>query len=129
MRDYILLSARVGRAAPGGGGLALAMTVSALALLPFGVLGAGATLLDPRLLLGGAAVALLSSVVPYSLELAALRRMATRVFGVFMSLEPGIATLAGLLILHEVISTRAVLALVPVTVASVCATRFSRRPE
>jgi inner membrane transporter RhtA len=125
---YILLSARVGRAAPGGGGLALAMTVGAVALLPLGVLEAGSALLDPRLLLEGAAVALLSSVVPYSLELAALRRMSTRVFGVLMSLEPGLAALAGLLVLHEVISTRAVLALALVTVASICSTRFSRRP-
>jgi inner membrane transporter RhtA len=125
---YILLSARVGRAAPGGGGLALAMTVGAVALLPVGIVGAGSALLDPLLLLEGAAVALLSSVVPYSLELAALRRMSTGTFGVLMSLEPGLAALAGLLLLHEVITISAVLALVLVTVASLGATRTGRRP-
>jgi inner membrane transporter RhtA len=124
---YILLSARVGRAAPGGGGLAVAMTVGALALLPLGVLGAGGALLDPRLLLAGAAVALLSSVVPYSLELAALRRMSTGAFGVLMSLEPAIASLVGLVILHEGLETRTVLALGLVTIASIGATRPGRR--
>ncbi len=125
---YILLNARVGRAAPGGGGLALAMTVGALALLPFGVLSAGSALLSPGWLLEGAAVALLSSVVPYSLELAALRRMSTSAFGVLMSLEPGIASLAGLLLLHEEMTARTGLALVLVTAASLGATRFGRQP-
>jgi inner membrane transporter RhtA len=125
---YILLNARVGRAAPGGGGLALAMTVGALALLPFGILSAGSTLLSPVLLLEGAAVALLSSVVPYSLELAALRRMTTGAFGVLMSLEPGLASLAGLLLLHEGMTARTALALVLVTVASLGATRSGRHP-
>jgi inner membrane transporter RhtA len=126
---YILLSARVGRAAPGGGGLALAMTVGSLALLPLGLLSAGAALLNPVMLLEGAAVALLSSVVPYSLELAALRRMPTSTFGVLMSLEPGIASLAGLLLLHEGMTTRTALALVLVTIASIGATRSGKHPD
>jgi inner membrane transporter RhtA len=126
---YILLSSRVGRAAPGGGGLALAMTVGALALLPFGILSAGHALLSPVWLLEGAAVALLSSVVPYSLELAALRRMSTSAFGVLMSLEPGIASLAGLLLLHEGVTARTGLALVLVTGASLGATRPGRHPR
>jgi inner membrane transporter RhtA len=122
---YILLNARVGRAAPGGGGLALAMTVGTLALLPVGILSAGPALLSPVLLLEGAVVALLSSVVPYSVELAALRRMSTGAFGVLMSLEPGIASLTGLLLLHEGMTARTALALVLVTVASLGATRPS----
>jgi inner membrane transporter RhtA len=120
---YILLAARVGRAVPGMGGLALAMAVAGVALLPVGVLGPGPTLLDPRLLLAGLGVALLSSVVPYSLELAALRRLPTGTFGVLMSLEPAIASLAGLLLLHESLTVRTVLALALVTVASIGATR------
>lgn len=120
---YILLSARVGRAAPGGGGLALAMTIGGLALAPFGVLSAGPALLNPVLLLEGAAVALLSSVVPYSMELAALRRMSTSAFGVLMSLEPGIASLAGFLLLHETLTPRTAVALALVTAASIGATR------
>src|SRR5262249_48922875 len=126
---YILLSARVGRAARGGGGPALALVVGGVALLPLGVVSAGVALLNPLLLLEGAAVALLSSVVPYSVELAALRRMRTSAFGVLMSLEPGIASLAGLLLLHEGMTTRTALALVLVTIASIGATRTGKHPD
>ncbi len=98
---YILLSARVGRAFSGGTGLSLAMAVGAVVLLPVGIAGAGSALLNPQLLLLGAGVALLSSVVPYSLEMAALRRISPSAFGVFMSLEPAIAALVGWLVLRE----------------------------
>ncbi len=123
---YILLSARVGRAFPGVTGLALAMGVAALLLIPVGVLGAGVQLLNGRILLLGAGVALLSSVLPYSLEIEALRRISPRVFGVLMSLEPGVAALIGIVLLHEQLELRAVIALVLVTVASVGAARFSK---
>jgi inner membrane transporter RhtA len=121
---YILLSARVGRAFSGGTGLSVAMTVGALVILPVGVIGAGSALLNPALLLLGAGVALLSSVVPYSLELAALRRMSTSAFGVFMSLEPAIATLVGWLVLREALELRTILALALVTTAAIGATRW-----
>lgn len=120
---YILLSARVGRAFPGGTGLSLAMTVGAIALLPLGIVGAGSALLDPHLLVLGAGVGLLSSVVPYSLEMAALRRMSAGAYGIFMSLEPVIAALTGWLVLHEALELRAIIALVLVTTAAVGATR------
>lgn len=120
---YIILSARVGRAFPGGTGLSLAMAVGAIFLLPVGIIGAGDALLKPHLLLLGAFVALLSSVVPYSLEIAALRRMSPSAFGIFMSLEPAIAALVGWLVLHEALEPRAVLALVLVTGAAIGATR------
>jgi len=115
---YILLSARAGRTFPGGSGLALAMAVGTVVLLPAGVADGGGALLDPRLLALGAAVAVLSSVIPYSLELEALRRMPARVFGVLMSLEPGLAALAGWLILSEALSTREVAAIGLVVAAS-----------
>jgi inner membrane transporter RhtA len=99
------------------------MAIGAVALLPVGVLGAGSALLDPRLLLAGAGVALLSSVIPYTLELAALRRIPTATFGVLMSLEPAIASLVGLLLLHEGLTVRTAIALVLVTIASIGATR------
>jgi inner membrane transporter RhtA len=121
---YILLSARVGRAFPGGTGLSIAMTVGALVILPVGVVGAGSALLNPALLLLGAGVALLSSVIPYSLELTALRRMSTSAFGVFMSLEPAIATLVGWLVLREALELRTILALALVTTAAAGATRW-----
>lgn len=124
---YILLTARVGRVFPGGTGLSLAMTVGAVALLPLGIGEAGSALLNPRLLLLGAGVALLSSVVPYSLEMAALRRISPSAFGVLMSLEPAIAALVGWLVLRETLELRAIVALVLVTTAAVGATRTGKR--
>jgi inner membrane transporter RhtA len=103
---YILLSARTGRAFPGGSGLALAMAFGALLLLPVGVAGGGSALLDPALLAAGAGVAMLSSAIPYSLELAALRRLPTAVFGILLSLEPAMAALAGFVILGEGLRAR-----------------------
>src|SRR5438552_1682418 len=72
---YILLSARVGRVFPGGGGLAIAMVVAAALTLPFGIAQGGSGLLDAGVLATGLGVALLSSVIPYSVELEALRRL------------------------------------------------------
>lgn len=115
---YILLGARVGRAIPGGAGLALAMGVGAVAIAPLGLASGGADLLDPALLAVGAAVALLSSVVPYSLELEALRRLPARTFGVLMSLEPAVAALAGFALLGEGLSALEVAAVGMVVAAS-----------
>lgn len=122
---YILLSVRVGRRFTGGTGLALAMVVGALAVLPLGVLEAGTALLDPRLLGLGALVALLSSLLPYSLELEALRRMPARVFGILMSCEPAVGALAGFVVLSQTLSVRQVAAIGLVVVASAGATRGS----
>jgi inner membrane transporter RhtA len=115
---YILLSARAGRAFPGGGGLAIAMAVGGTALIPIGVAGGGSSLLHPELLAAGAGVALLSSAIPYSLELEALRRLPTRVFGILMSVEPAIAALAGFVILGEGLRGRDVAAIALVATAS-----------
>jgi len=98
---YILLSARVGRAFTGGRGLALALACAALVVLPFGVVSGGTKLLDPRFLALGLAVSALSSMVPASLELEALRHIPTHVFGVLMSLEPAAAALLGWTVLGE----------------------------
>jgi inner membrane transporter RhtA len=126
---YILLSARVGRVFPGGTGLSLAMVVGALVLAPVGIVGAGSALLNPSLLILGAGVALLSSVIPYSLEIAVLRRMSTSAFGVFMSLEPAIAALVGWLVLREALEMRAIIALALVTTAAIGATRWGAHPH
>ena len=115
---YILLSARVGRVFPGGSGLALAMVAAAALLLPVGVGDAGADLLVPWILAAGAAVALLSSAIPYSLELEALRRMPPGVFGVLMSLEPAVAALAGYVVLGEDLVPRELVAILLVVAAS-----------
>ena len=115
---YILLGVRVGRAFPGGRGLAVAMAVGAVAMVPAGVADAGPALGDPALWGIGAAVALLSSVLPYSFELEALRVMPTRVFGVLMSLEPGAGALAGFIVLGQALSGLEGLAIALVVVAS-----------
>jgi inner membrane transporter RhtA len=123
---YILVNARVGQAFQGASGLTIAMCVAALAVLPFGVAQAGSHLLEPRSLLLGAAVGLLSSAIPYSFELEALRRIAAPVFGVLMSLEPAVAAMAGFLVLRQNLSARALLGIALVVVASVGASRRSR---
>jgi inner membrane transporter RhtA len=115
---YILLSARTGRLFPGGSGLAVAMVAGAALVAPFGIAGAGAELLAPELLGAVLAVALASSVLPYSLELEALRRLPARVFGVLMSLEPAVAALAGLVVLDQGLAARDWLAIGLVVVAS-----------
>ncbi|NBM20683.1 EamA family transporter [Streptomyces sp. GC420] len=120
---YIVFSARTGRRFPQADGLALAMTVAALLTLPLGVAESGTLLVDPVILGLGAAVALLSSVLPYTLELLALRHIAASTFAVMMSLEPALATLAGLLILGQVLTPLEGLAIALVVVASIGAVR------
>ena len=126
---YILVNERVGRSFPGGGGLALAMAVAAALLVPAGVADGGGALLDPRVLAIGAAVAMLSSAIPYSLELEALRRIPAGVFGVLMSLEPAVAALAGLAILGEVLGAREWAGIALVVAASAGAARGARVSE
>jgi inner membrane transporter RhtA len=107
--------------------LAIAMSVGALAALPLGVAEGGAQLVSPRSLALGAAVGILSSAIPYSLELEALRRIATSLFGVLMSLEPAMAALAGFVLIGQQLSARAVLGIALVVIASVGAALSSRR--
>jgi inner membrane transporter RhtA len=120
---YIVFSARLGRVVPGLGGLAVAFAVATLLVLPFGAGGAARAFQQPRLLIGGVAVSLLASVVPYALELIALRRLPTRVFGVLMSLQPAGAAIAGLLILGQHLGPAPIAALLLVTTAGVGITR------
>lgn len=115
---YILLSARVGRSFAGGSGLAIAMSLSALVLVPVGILDGGSALLDGEVLLAGAGVAMLSSAIPYSLELEALRRLPEGAFGVLMSLEPAVAALVGFIGLDQGLTAQQVLAIGFVLVAS-----------
>jgi inner membrane transporter RhtA len=125
---YILISARVGREFSGGTGLAIAMAVSAALLLPVGVGDGGGELLDPALLAIGAGVALLSSVIPYSLELEALRRLSPGTFGVLMSLEPAVAALIGLIALEQGLAASEVIAIGLVVAASAGALRSAATP-
>lgn len=115
---YIILTARVGQAFPGATGLTLAMIVAVVPLAPAGIAEGGSNLLTPSLVAIGAAVGILSTAVPQALELEALRRMPTGVFGVLMSLEPGFAALAGYLLLDEGLVAREAVAILLVVVAS-----------
>ena len=115
---YILVSARVGRVFSGNTGLVIAMWVSALVALPVGIADGGAHLLTPSSLAIGGAVGILSSALPYTLEMEALRRLATHVFGVLMSLEPAVAAIAGWLVLGQGLSARELGGIALVIVAS-----------
>jgi inner membrane transporter RhtA len=97
--------------------------VASALLAPVGITDAGGALLDPLVLTLGLAVAMLSSAIPYSLELEALRRLPAGVFGVLMSLEPAIAALAGYVVLGETLGVREVAAIGFVVVASAGAAR------
>ncbi|WP_060922821.1 MULTISPECIES: EamA family transporter [Microbacterium] len=124
---YIRMSARVGALIPGSSGLAMGLVVAAVLLIPVGVPAAATVALDPQLLLLAAVTAVLSSVIPYSFELAALRRLPQRVFGVLLSLEPAFATLAGWLILGQDATPLRLLAVALVIAASVGTTLGVRR--
>lgn len=126
---YILLAQRVGAAVPGTSGLALAMAVGAVALVAPGVAQGGSGLLDPGLLAGGAAVGVLSSALPYTLELVALRSLRASTFGVLMSLEPAVAACAGWALLHERLTPLQVLAIGAVCAASAGALRTAGGPR
>jgi inner membrane transporter RhtA len=120
---YILIAQRATQDFQGSEGLALAMVAGALVPLVPGVLEAGSTLLEPQWLALGAGVALLSSVIPYSLETEALRRLPASVFGVLMSIEPAVAAVAGFLVLGQALSARDIVAIGFVVAASVGVTR------
>ena len=123
---YILLNARLGRAFSRGDGLAIAMAVATIPMVPFGIAAAGTRLLHPGFLAAGFAIALLSSVIPYSFELEALRRIRPGVFGVLMSLEPAVAALAGLIVLGQGLSIVELAAIALVVIASAGATLGAR---
>jgi inner membrane transporter RhtA len=120
---YILLSASTGRHWPGLDGLAVASVVAGLMLLPYAAVDGAGAVLDTRILALGALVGLLSSVVPYSLELAALRSLSPATLAILMSLEPAAAALAAMLLLREFLSPVQWLAMGCVVAASVGATR------
>ncbi|HEV7529411.1 MAG TPA: EamA family transporter, partial [Solirubrobacteraceae bacterium] len=98
---YILIGAALGRHTTEGNGLALGMIVAALVAVPVGVADSGTALIQPWILVAGLGVALMSSVIPYTLDLEALRKIPPRVFGILMSLEPAMAALIGLVLLQE----------------------------
>lgn len=115
---YILLSASTGRRFAGSSGLVIAMIIASLMVTPAAVLSAGKVLLRPAVLAAGLVIGLLSSVIPYRFELETLRRVPPRVFGIWMSLEPAIAALIGLVMLSQALSAQQWLAVGCVIMAS-----------
>ncbi|PWD50852.1 EamA family transporter [Serinibacter arcticus] len=122
---YILANARVSARVPGMGGLAVAMVVATAAVAPLGG-GAVGVVTEPHLLLIAAGTAALASVIPYTLELAALRRLPARAFSILLSLEPAVACLAGFLLLSQTLTWVQALAVAVVVAASVGSTLSSR---
>jgi inner membrane transporter RhtA len=115
---YILLSAATGRRFGGGTGLVVAMAVASVVVTPAAVASAGRALLKPAVLGGGLAIGVLSSVIPYRFELETLRRVPPRVFGIWMSLEPAVAALVGVVMLSQSLSAPQWIAVGCVIVAS-----------
>lgn len=124
---YIMLSARTGAAFARFDGLAIAMAIGALLILPFGIATTGAALIRPELLALGAAVAVLSSTIPYGLELIALRRLPESTFAVLMSLAPATAAVAGLVFLGQTFTWVGAVAVTLVVIASIGAVRTTPR--
>lgn len=120
---YILANAKVGSTVPGVGGLGVAMLIGGLMLLPVGAPGAMQLGAHPELVWFVLAVVLFSSVVPYSLELSALRRLPAPVFSVLLSLEPAVAAVAGWILLDQTFGWLRVVVLLLVIAASVGTTR------
>lgn len=122
---YIVFGKRAGQG-HAGTATAIGMVVAALIAAPVGYVAVGAGLFDPRLLPAALAVAVMSSALPYSLEMVALKRLPQRTFGILMSLEPAIGALSGLVLLHEQLSAIQLLAVAAIIAASVGAAATAR---
>ncbi len=115
---YILLSSRVGRGPAGRAGLAVAMGFATILLLPIGIADGGSELLEPRLVAIGVVIAMLSSAIPYLVEMEALRRLPAGTFGVLLSMEPAFAALVGLIALDQSLLDRELAAIALIVLAS-----------
>ncbi|RZK60906.1 MAG: EamA family transporter, partial [Hymenobacter sp.] len=125
---YIVLGGRVAQLLPGPTAVAVGMLVGTLAVLPFGLAAGRLWALTPGLLAAGAALALFSSALPFTLEMQALKQLPTRTFSILMSLEPAAAALCGLLFLHERLALAQWAAVALVVIASAGSTLTARRP-
>ncbi len=125
---YIVFGQRVSHL-PSGATVAVGMSTAALVVVPAGIASAGAILLDPRLLMMGVVVALVSSTIPYLLDMVALKSIPKRTFGVAVSADPAIGALAGLLFLGEHLTFMQWLAIAAVMTASVGAVLTTTRKE
>jgi inner membrane transporter RhtA len=126
---YIVLGGRVSKVLPAGQSVAVGLLFASLTILPFSFAGGLVRNLTPALFAKGVAVALLSSAVPFTLEMMALRVLSARSFGILMSMEPAVAAVCGLMFLHEELTPAQWLALVFVSAASAGTTLTARNPS
>jgi inner membrane transporter RhtA len=124
---YIVLGGRVSRVLPSGPAVALGLSVAAVVVLPFSLADGGLAHLTPSLLVAGAAMAILSSALPFTLEMRALGAMPARTFSILMSLEPAVAAVCGLFLLRERLTGTQWMAVALVITASAGSTATARR--
>jgi inner membrane transporter RhtA len=126
---YILCSQAVGRRYHDSTGLCVALAVGAIVALPPGLIATGGAMLAPGILLGGLGIALLSSAIPYALDMAALRRLPARTFSVLISLAPAAAALFGYALLDQRLRSLQLAGIALVVLASLGALTSSRAPD
>jgi inner membrane transporter RhtA len=124
---YIVIGQKAG-AAYGADAVTLGTSIGALLVVPFGIVHAGSSLLSPALLPYALGVAVLSSALPYSLEMIALTRLPARTFSTLLSLEPAIAAVSGVAFLHESLTVLQWLAITAIIAAAVGTARSARKP-
>jgi inner membrane transporter RhtA len=125
---YIVLGGRLSQILPGGAAVSIGMLVAAVVVVPYAAAAGGFAHLTVGRFAAGVGVALLSSAIPYTLEMIALKALPARTFGILMSLEPAVAALVGLVFLHEILSPAQWLAVALVIAASVGSTVTARGP-
>lgn len=126
---YIILGGKISKIMKGGDAVAIGMLFSTILILPFGLLSSKIDNLNPKYLAMGAALALLSSAIPFSLEMKALKHIPARTFSILMSLEPAVAAICGLIFLQEYLSVKECLAIAAVIIASVGSTLSAKRSK
>jgi len=126
---YIILGGRISKIMKGGEAVAIGMIFATLIILPFGIMGGGLSNLTPRLLGQGAALALLSSAIPFTLEMRALKQLPARTFSILMSLEPAMASLAALIFLQEYLTLKECFAVAFMVIASAGSSLTARRAK
>lgn len=126
---YIILGGRISKIMKGGEAVAVGMVFATLVILPFGIFGGGLSNLSPKLLGLGAALALLSSAIPFTLEIKALKQIPARTFSILMSLEPAMASFAALVFLQEYLTLKECFAVAFVVIASAGSSFTARRAK
>jgi inner membrane transporter RhtA len=119
---YIVLGRRTSKILEDGQAVSIGMIFATMIVLPFGIVGGGLANFTPVMILSGSALALLSSAIPFTLEMNAMRKIPAQTFSILMSLEPAVAALCGLLFLHEKLSLYEWMAVALVVIASAGAT-------